>query len=110
MNDHKMFFGEVYYYFRCKIREQICTLVMVSVYSSPDPTLYADSAETVLACKYGGDSSLIVIDFTSIISVVGMVPRKFSCLDVEGDWQYVVEKPGLDLACLGGTFSDNDSE
>ena len=69
-------------------------------------------AGTVFACnlKYAGDSSLIVIDFASVISVVGMVPRKFSCLDVEGDWHYVVEKPGLDLACLGGTFSDNDSE
>ncbi|KJA14969.1 hypothetical protein HYPSUDRAFT_149723, partial [Hypholoma sublateritium FD-334 SS-4] len=95
-----------------KIQAHVFTLAVISVYSEPDPTLLKESAGTVVACRYRGDSSLVVIDFTSIVSVVGMVPHNFPGLDVEEDWRYVVEKPGLDVLELGGAYSsDNvDSE
>jgi hypothetical protein len=101
-------FGEVHYYFRCKIQEHVYTLAMISIYSEPDPALYTESAGTVLACRYTGDSSVIVVDFTSIISVVGMVPHEFPCLNVEEDWHFVVEKPGLDVASLGGVCDNEE--
>ncbi|KJA13305.1 hypothetical protein HYPSUDRAFT_151736 [Hypholoma sublateritium FD-334 SS-4] len=103
-------FGEVQYYFRCKIQETTFTLVMISMYSEPNPLLFKQSAGTVLACKYTEDSesTLIVIDFISILSVVGMVPHSFSCLDPKDDWRFVVEKPGLDIARLGGIYDNEE--
>ncbi len=111
-NGHETRFGEVQYYFRCKIQAHVFTLAVISVYSEPDLALLKESAGTVVACRYRGDLSLVVIDFTSIVSVVGMVPHNFPGLDVEEDWRYVVEKPGLDVLELGGAYSsDNvDSE
>ena len=79
------------------------------MYSNPNSILYKESLGTVVACRYTGDSSLIVVDFTSILSVVAMVPRKFTHLD-DGDWRFVVEKPGLDVARLGGAWDDTDIE
>ena len=81
---------------------------MISAYSKPDSTLYRESSGTVLACRYNGDSSLIVVDFTSIMSVVGMVPHRFSHFDIKEDWHFVVEKPGLDVACLGGAYDNEE--
>ena len=110
MANDQVRFGEVYYYFRCKIRAQISTLVVLSVYSDPDSILYKESLGTVVACRYTGDSSLIVANFTSILSVVAMVPWKFPRLDSDEDWRYVVEKPGLDVARLGGEWDGTDIE
>ncbi len=89
-----MRFGEVLYYFRCKLQENIFTLALVSMYSDPYPLLFNESGGTVLACRHNGDStaSLIIIDFTAITSVVGMVPHSFSCLSSTEDWRFVVEK------------------
>lgn len=79
------------------------------MYSEPNPLLFKQSAGTVLACEYTGDeSTLIVIDFISILSVVGMVPHSFSCLNSEDDWRFVVEKPGLDIARLGGIYDNEE--
>ena len=102
-------FGEVQYYFRCKIQDNIFTLAVVSIYSEADSALLKESAGTVVACQYSGDASLIVINFASIISVVGMVPHQFLGFDVEEDWRFVVEKPGLDISRLDGAC-DEDSE
>lgn len=83
---------------------------MVSVYSQPNATLLKDSAGTVIACKYSGDASLIVINFASIISVVGMIPHIFPGCDSEDNWWFVVEKPGLDVARLGGTCNSDEGD
>lgn len=104
---HQAQFGEVQYYFRCRIQANISTLAVISVYSEPDPNLFKESAGTIVACQYLGDSSLIVVDFASIISVVGMVPHDFTGLNVDEDWRFVVEKPGLDILRLGGAYSDD---
>ena len=103
-----MRFGEVLYFFRCKLQENMFTLALVSMYSDPDPFLFKESGGTVLACKYNGDSTLIAINFSAIISVVGMVPHSFSCLSSTEDWRFVVEKPGLDIARLRGTYDNEE--
>lgn len=105
-----MRFGEAYYYFRCKVHERTFTMVLLSLYSDPHPILFKESLGTVIVCKYTGDSSLVIVDFTSIISVVAMVPRTFSFLDSQEDWRFVVEKPGLDIARLGDAGNDIDME
>ncbi|KJA21717.1 hypothetical protein HYPSUDRAFT_140349, partial [Hypholoma sublateritium FD-334 SS-4] len=86
------------------------TLAVISVYSEPNPTLLKESAGTVLACQYCGDSSLVVVDFGSIILVVAMVPHHFRGHDIEEDWRFVVEKPGLDVTRLGEASECEDSE
>ena len=78
---HQVRFGEVQYYFRCRVQEDTFTLAVISVYSEPSRTLLKESAGTVLACQYHGDSSLIVVNFASIISVVAMVPHHFLGLE-----------------------------
>ncbi len=81
------------------------------MYSDPYPLLFNESGGTVLACRHNGDStaSLIIIDFTAITSVVGMVPHSFSCLSSTEDWRFVVEKPGLDIARLGGIYDNEEN-
>ena len=100
-------FGEAQYYFRCKIQDNIFTLAVVSIYSEANSVLLKESAGTVIACQHSGDSSLIVINFASIISVVGMVPHQFLGFDVEEDWRFVVEKPGLDISRLDGACEED---
>ena len=79
------------------------------MYSNPNSILYKESLGTVVACRYMGDSSLVVVNFASILSIVAMVPHKFAHIH-DGDWRFVVEKPGLDIARLGGAWDDTDIE
>jgi hypothetical protein len=77
------------------------TLAMVSCYSSPDQTLLEISYNTLRSCTYLGQSGLMVVDVKQISSVIAMVPHK----PFDGDFvqrYFVVEKPGLEVACLGG--------
>ena len=76
---------------------------MVSLYSHPHRELYEFSFHTLLSCTYAGDMhhNLQVINAKSIKNVVVMVPHH----PFPGDTlerYFVVEKPGLDIACLGG--------
>lgn len=53
----------------------------------------------------------MVINFASINSVVGMVPHQFPCLDgAHEDWHFVVEKPGMDIASLGGAWENSSAQ
>jgi hypothetical protein len=99
----------VYYYFRSLIGETETTLALVSLYSPPDKNLFEHSFHTLLSCTHAGDASLQVIDVKSILSVVAMVPH----LPFPGDTSeryFVVEKPGLDVASLGGVVEDVPDE
>jgi hypothetical protein len=74
---------------------------MASCYSPPDQTLLDISYNTLRSCTYLGQTGLMVVDVKHINSVIAMVPHK----PFDGDpiqRYYVVEKPGLDVACLGG--------
>jgi len=67
------------------------------VYSRPDPVLLEASHHTLWSCGYQGSASLKVISVKTILGVVAMVP-------VSGvqDRYFVVQKPGLDIAHMGG--------
>ncbi|KAF8813455.1 hypothetical protein BYT27DRAFT_7220393 [Phlegmacium glaucopus] len=76
------------------------TLAVVSLYSHPCNDLLEYSYHTLLSCSYMGDAALCVIDVKSIVSVVGMVPH--CAFPGALERYFVIEKPGLDIAVLGG--------
>jgi hypothetical protein len=91
----------VYHYFWALIKETETALALVSLYSLPHRGLLEYSYHTLLSCTYGGDTDLRVVDIKSIMSVIAMVPHHPFPGD-SSDRYFVVEKPGLDVAWLGG--------
>jgi hypothetical protein len=95
-------FAEVQYYFRLQLEDNAeVTLAMVSCFSSPDKTLLDVSHNTLRSCTFLDQGGLAVIDVKYINSVIAMVPHQ----PFDGDSvqrYFVVEKPGLEIACLGG--------
>ena len=99
-------FGEVYFFYRISVAgDQWRPVALISLYSTPDPTLLETSSDTLLICRYCGDESLVLVEAQAIKSVVAMVPFMER---PEGDRPrchggrfFVVEKPGLSLAELG---------
>jgi hypothetical protein len=102
-------FAQVYYYFQALINETETTLAVVSLYSLPHEELLEYSHHTLLSCVYQGDAHLQVIDIKSIMSVVAMVPHHPFPEDPL-DRYFVVEKPGLDVAHLGGVVEVGPDE
>jgi hypothetical protein len=98
-------FAEVEYYFRTLVRGVEKVLAMVSFYSLPHQELLEFSYNTLLSCAH--DKDLRVIDIQKICAVVAMVPHQ----PFPGEPRYfVVEKPGLDVALLGGGTEPNIQE
>ena len=99
-------FGEVYFFYRISVEgDQWMPVALISLYSIPDPDLLKISSNTLLACRYHGDASLVLVKAESIKSVVAMVPLMEK---PEGGRPrchkgrfFVVEKPGLSLVELG---------
>ena len=99
-------FGEVYFFYRINIQgDQWRPVALVSLYSTPDPTLLEMSSDTLLVCRYHGDNSLVLVDAQTIKSVIAMVPFMEK---PEGDRPrchngrfFVVEKPASSLVELG---------
>ena len=76
---------------------------MASLYSRPDPDLLKESSNTLWSCKRQVDDGIVVVDVKRIEAVVAMVPHSVEILGEEwADRVFVVEKPGLDLAAMGG--------
>ncbi|KAG1761276.1 hypothetical protein EDD22DRAFT_780076 [Suillus occidentalis] len=99
MHNGEIHFGEVLYFFQCEVhQDEESTLALISTYSAPDPALLEASHHTVVSCSHLGDASLQVIDVKSIHAVVAMVPHNVN----NEERFFVVEKPGLDVADLGG--------
>ena len=61
------------------------------------------SHDTLWSCEYQGDTAFRFIDAKTIQSVVAMIPHK-PVIEAQqlGEWFYLVEKPGLDVAVIGG--------
>lgn len=77
----------------------------MSVFSEPESPLFEDSSGTVIACQYQGCDAYRVVEVTSIISVVSMVP-----IQREGVQKYFLgEKLGLDIAQLAGISEDSNN-
>jgi hypothetical protein len=96
-------FAEVQYYLRLAVPSEgdLKTLALVSVYSPPDEGLLKDSSSTLWSCAYRGNAALRIIDINAITSVVAMVPQPPFRAEPEQRY-FVVEKPGLDVAHMGG--------
>ena len=95
---------------------------MASIYSAPDHFLREASYDTILSCTYLGNTSLRIVDIKSIESVIAMIPHcvrralGIEQIMVQGlailmetadewNWEnrfFVVEKPGLEIAFMGG--------
>ncbi|KAF8836906.1 hypothetical protein BDN67DRAFT_991965 [Paxillus ammoniavirescens] len=101
-------FTEVHFYTQMKLNDDIKTVALVSFFSQPDPHLLHLSWHTFLSCVHSGHNALCVIEVKSIVSVVAMILHK-----TPGDNRlrhFVVEKPGLDVATIGGWEEDTDEE
>jgi hypothetical protein len=96
----------VQYFFQFRIQEQIKTLALVSIFSAPNLDLLRDSYQTVWSCRYQAEVGYRVIDATTILSVVAMIPEG----EGEETWYFLVEKPGLDMGYLGGYEQDEDGD
>jgi hypothetical protein len=107
-----VYFAEVQFFFQIlpsALHEEFEPLALVSLYSDPDRDLLRTSSETFYTCTYQGQAGLAVVKATYIQSVVAMVPHVLN--DVHRF--YMFEKPGLDVADLGGflrTEDDGDGE
>ena len=71
------------FYFYIRFGDERHPLAMVSLYSLPDPEVFADSSETVYLSEVLSvqDGGIVVIPVTSIHSVVSMFPE----MQVAGD-------------------------
>lgn len=76
---------------------------MLSTYSEPDPELLAASHGTFISCEFLGDKALQVINVSQIQAVVAMIPHKLEKHSVDKEYYFLVERPGLDVVCLGGS-------
>ena len=77
---------------------------MVSVFSEPEGPLFRSSIGTVISCQYRGHEAYQVVEVTSILSVVSMVP-----IQRDGTQRYFLgEKLGLDIAFLAGISEDSN--
>jgi len=65
------------------------------------------SHDTLWSCEYQGDTALQFIDAKTIQSVVAMIPHK-PIIEAQqlGERFYLVEKPGLDVAVIGGMYEE----
>jgi hypothetical protein len=69
-------YGEVHYYFIHSFPTGYSTpLAMVSVFSQPEPALYAQSHQALISCWALGEMGLCVIPAKSVATVVAMIPH-----------------------------------
>lgn len=82
---------------------------MVRMYGPPDQEILRDSSNTVWSCSLNGSDGLAVVDVKEIEAVVAMVPHSTHFLGEEwAERCFVVEKPGLDVAEMGGVADSMD--
>ncbi|RDB26701.1 hypothetical protein Hypma_005263 [Hypsizygus marmoreus] len=111
-HNQRLEFGEVQYYFRFDITSEVTrTLAMISLYSRPDLDLLRKSSNTLWSCRHQGVAGLVVVEARSIEAVVAMAPHSVTILGEEWAGRvFVVEKPGLDVAEMGGVVEDIPDE
>ncbi|OJT12468.1 hypothetical protein TRAPUB_10983 [Trametes pubescens] len=106
------------FYFQYDIHDVVHTYAMVSEFSSPDPTIARETFGVLLACLHRGDLSRKIVDAKEIVSAVGMVPLPTTAEErardptgaLYAERYFVVEKPGLEVAMLGGVEEEDEEE
>jgi hypothetical protein len=98
-------FAEVSFYFQLPItvdgESKNKTYALVSKYSPPHAEILKKSYNTYLSCTHGRIENMEIIPVERILSVVSIIPHKLFENDSEQRY-FVVEKPGLDIAHMGG--------
>ncbi|KAI0695490.1 hypothetical protein C8T65DRAFT_710796 [Cerioporus squamosus] len=102
-------FAEVQFYFQMTVHGLTQTLALVSLFSPPDAAILDYSVYTLLVCQYRARfaDSYRVVSVKDIVSVVAMLPHPLTPEEETHAHDYVhhffvMEKPGLDVAVLGG--------
>jgi hypothetical protein len=94
------------FYFMLRVGNTRKVLGMAAVYSAPDEYLLQASYNTVWSYTHGGDAGIKVVDVKHISSVVAIIPHpKYHGPRYENRF-FVVEKPGLEVAVMGGVVED----
>ena len=93
-----------------QFRQQYRVLALISVYSPPHAGLFEASNGTILSCTYHGGARLKVIDISSIVSVVAMIPHDPFADGNTQERYFVAEKPGLEATVLGGIEEDQEEQ
>ena len=70
-------------------------MAAVSLYGEPDPQLKEKSWNTLIACEFSRYENVHIINISSILAVVAMVPLPKVNND-EPDRMFVIEKSGLE--------------
>jgi hypothetical protein len=91
-------FAEVQYYFQMVVNDKEKALALVSIYSPLDRDILKESYNTLWVCTYCGDQALKVVDVKSIMAVISLPPLPGG---PDGTF-FLTEKPGLDVAHMGG--------
>ncbi|KAH9848550.1 hypothetical protein C2E23DRAFT_739308 [Lenzites betulinus] len=109
-------FAEIQYFFVFQMPTGLRAFAMVSYFSAPDPDILRSSYNVLMVCSYAGELSRAVIDVKMIESSVAMVPLPLT--DIESAdpraaqhyslRYFVVEKPGLAVAVMGGIEEQMD--
>jgi hypothetical protein len=95
--------GEVQFFILWIHEGRETPLVLVSLYSTPEPRLLKASHNMLWLCEHQGDSALQFIDAKIIQSMVAMIPH-MPTIEAQqlGEHFFLVEKPGLDV-CYDST-------
>lgn len=89
---------------------------MLTLYSSADAELYAQSSGALYSCTLRDNSGVRVVDISTIESVVAMVPHSYALLEAANlgaafkDRVFVVERPGLEVMALGEMLDPDDED
>lgn len=95
-------YGEVQFFFRAKLGNEIKACALVSVYGPPDEDLLHESSHALWLCHYNGNETLKVIDIKQIATCVAMIPFT----DPPDGRFFVCEKMGLQVSLFTGTEED----
>ena len=101
--DGEIRLGEVQFFILWTHEGHETPLALVSLYSTPEPRLLKASHNTLWSCEDQGDSALRFIEAKTMKSVVAMIPHTPMIEGQQlGERFFLVEKPGLDVAVIGG--------
>jgi hypothetical protein len=93
------------------MNDNICTVVLLSLFSQAEPNVLRDSKSTVHLCSYEGDNGLVVVKAQQILSVVAMVPDwNNKNPETEEHQFFVVEQPGIKSGTINPQENLEDSE
>ena len=75
---------------------EIQVFALVALYSPPNQYPLRYSHGTLIACRYQGEETPVVVDVKSIVSVVAMVSFQYN-IDGLDNYYFVIEKIGLEV-------------